>query len=125
MVTQTVERFETVIIGGGQAGLAAGYHLQKRGRSFVILDAGERVGDSWRKRWPSLRLYSPARVDGLPGMRFPAPAQSFPTAGEMANYLEAYAERFDLPVRTGIGVDARGEGRRRIRRPCRRSSVRG
>ena len=106
MVTQTVERFETVIIGGGQAGLAAGYHLQKRGRSFVILDAGERVGDSWRKRWPSLRLYSPARVDGLPGMRFPAPAQSFPTAGEMANYLEAYAERFDLPVRTGIGVDA-------------------
>lgn len=106
MATQTVERFETVIIGGGQAGLAAGYHLQKRGRSFVILDAGERVGDSWRKRWPSLRLYSPARVDGLPGMRFPAPAQSFPTAGEMADYLEAYAERFDLRVRTGIGVDA-------------------
>ena len=105
MATQT-ERFETVIIGGGQAGLATGYHLQKRDRSFVILDAGERVGDSWRKRWPSLRLYSPARLDGLPGMRFPAPAQSFPTAGEMADYLEAYAERFDLQVRTGVGVDA-------------------
>jgi putative flavoprotein involved in K+ transport len=103
---ETVERFETVVIGGGQAGLATGYHLQKRGRSFVILDAGERVGDSWRKRWPSLRLYSPARVDALPGMRFPAPAQSFPTAGEMADYLEAYAARFDLQVRTGIGVDA-------------------
>jgi putative flavoprotein involved in K+ transport len=106
VATQTVERFETVIIGGGQAGLATGYHLRKRGRSFVILDAGERVGDAWRKRWPTLRLYSPARLNGLPGMRFPAPAQSFPTAGEMADYVEAYAERFDLSVRTATPVDA-------------------
>lgn len=106
METQTVERFETVIIGGGQAGLATGYHLKKRDRSFVILDAGERVGDSWRKRWPSLRLYSPARLNGLPGLRFPAPAQSFPTAGDMADYLEAYAERFDLSVRTATSADA-------------------
>ncbi len=113
MATRTVERFETVIIGGGQAGLATGYHLQRRGRSFVILEAGKRVGDSWRKRWPSLRLYSPARFDGLPGMRFPAPGQSFPTAGEMADYVEAYAERFSLSVQTGIRVDAvekEGEG---------------
>ena len=108
-----VERFDTVIIGGGQAGLAAGYHLKKRGRDFVILDAGERVGDSWRKRWSSLRLYSPARFDALPGMRFPAPPQSFPTASEMADYLEEYATRFDLPVRTGInvhGLEKKGEG---------------
>ena len=67
-----VERYETVIVGGGQAGLSVGYHLKKQGRSFVILDASERVGDPWRKRWDSLRLYSPAGYDGLPGLRFPA-----------------------------------------------------
>jgi putative flavoprotein involved in K+ transport len=100
------ERFETVIIGGGQAGLATGYHLAKRGRSFVILDASERIGDPWRKRWDSLRLYSPASYDGLPGMRFPARRASFPTTHEMADYLEAYATRFDLPVRTSTGVDS-------------------
>ena len=72
------ERFETVIIGGGQAGLATGYHLASRGRSFVILDANERIGDPWRQRWDSLRLYSPAKYDGLPGMRFPAPASLLP-----------------------------------------------
>ena len=75
------ERFETVIVGGGQAGLATGYHLARRGRSFAILDAGERVGDSWRSRWPSLRLYSPARFDSLPGLEFPAPRHSFPRVG--------------------------------------------
>ena len=100
-----MERFETVIIGGGQAGLAAGYHLKKRGRPFVILDAGERVGDSWRRRWDSLRLFTPAKYDGLPGLRFPAPRWSFPTKDEMGDYLEAYAERFELPVRTGVYVD--------------------
>lgn len=106
MTTQAAERFETVIIGGGQAGLAAGYHLTRRGRSCVILDAEERLGDSWRKRWPSLRLFSPARLDALPGMRFPAAPHSFPTANDMADYLEAYAMRFDLPVRSGVTVDA-------------------
>ncbi len=100
-----MERFETVIIGGGQAGLAAGYHLKKRGSPFVILDAGERVGDSWRRRWDSLRLFTPAKYDGLPGLRFPAPRWSFPTKDEMGDYLEAYAERFELPVRTGVYVD--------------------
>ena len=99
------ERYETIIVGGGQAGLATGYHLKKRGRSFVILDADERVGESWRKRWPSLRLYSPARFDGLPGMKFPAPKYSYPTGYEFADYLEAYANRFELPVQSGVRVD--------------------
>jgi len=102
---QQVERIETVIVGGGQAGLAVGYFLQRQNRPFVILEANERVGDSWRKRWPSLRLYSPARVDGLPGMPFPAPPSSFPTGNEMADYVEAYAARFELPVRTSTSVD--------------------
>jgi putative flavoprotein involved in K+ transport len=98
------ERVETVIIGGGQAGLATGYHLATRGVPFVILDANERIGDGWRKRWDSLRLFTPARYDGLPGWPFPAPAWSFPTKDEVAGYLEAYAVRFDLPVRTGVRV---------------------
>src|SRR5712691_5893507 len=102
----SVETFETIVIGGGQAGLAVGYYLKKRGRSFVILDANERIGGSWRTRtWDSLRLFTPARYDGLPGWPFPAPGWSYPTARETADYLEAYAARFDLPVRTRMTVD--------------------
>jgi putative flavoprotein involved in K+ transport len=99
------ERVETVIVGGGQAGLSVGYHLARRGLPSVILDANERIGDSWRKRWDSLRLFTPARFSGLAGMPFPASAQSFPTKDEVADYLEAYAARFELPVRTGVRVD--------------------
>ena len=99
------ERVQTVIVGGGQAGLSVGYHLARRGLPFVILDAGERVGDAWRHRWDSLRLFSPARYDGLTGMAFPAPGASSPTKDQMADYLEAYAHRFGLPVRTGVEVD--------------------
>jgi putative flavoprotein involved in K+ transport len=95
---------ETVVIGAGQAGLASGYHLARRGRRFVILDAYERVGDNWRCHWDTLRLYSPARVAALPGMRFPAPPMSYPTKDQMADFLEAYASTFELPVRTGLRV---------------------
>jgi putative flavoprotein involved in K+ transport len=99
------QQFDTVIIGGGQAGLSVGYHLARQGRRFVILDANQRIGDAWRRRWDSLRLFTPARYNGLPGWPFPAPAWSFPTKDEMADYLEAYAARFDLPVRTGVRVE--------------------
>ncbi len=99
------ERVETVIIGAGQAGLAVGYHLAKQGRSFLIVDAHGRLGDSWRTRWDSLRVFTPARYDGLPGWSFPAPGWSYPTKDEVADYLESYAARFRLPVRTGIRVD--------------------
>jgi putative flavoprotein involved in K+ transport len=103
--TPRTEAFETVIIGGGQAGLAVGYHLMRQNQPFVILDAGARVGDSWRGRWDSLRLFTPARYSGLPGMRFPAPGWTFPTKDEMGDYLESYAIRFGLPVRTEVSVD--------------------
>jgi len=104
--TPNVETFETIVVGGGQAGLAVGYYLKRQGRPFVILDANERIGGSWRTRtWNSLRLFTPARFDGLPGWDFPAPAWSYPTARETADYLEAYAARFELPVRLRTPVD--------------------
>jgi putative flavoprotein involved in K+ transport len=99
------ERFDVAVIGGGQAGLATGYHLAQRGFEFVILDARERIGESWRRRWDSLRLFTPAREDALPGLPFPAEPSSFPTKDEMAAYLETYAERFELPVRLSTPVD--------------------
>ena len=99
------ERFHTIVIGAGQAGLSVGYHLARQGRPFVILDASPRVGDVWRRRWDSLRLFTPAMFDGLVGMKFPAPPFSFPTKDQMADYLEAYARHFQLPIRSGVRVD--------------------
>jgi putative flavoprotein involved in K+ transport len=99
------EEIETVIIGAGQAGLSVGYHLARRGAPFVILEGNARVGDTWRRRWDSLRLFTPARFDGLDGFPFPARGDAFPTKNDMADYLEAYAARFALPVRTGVTVD--------------------
>jgi putative flavoprotein involved in K+ transport len=97
--------FDVVVIGGGQAGLAMGHHLAQRDLRFVILDAEARVGDAWRRRWDGLRLFTRAKYDGLPGMAFPAPPDSFPTKDEVADYLEAYARRMALPIRTGVVVD--------------------
>ena len=104
-IEHQVERVNTIVIGGGQAGLSTGYHLQRRGVPFVILDACERVGDVWRQRWDSLRLFTPARYAGLDGMPFPAPPHSFPTKDEMADFLETYARTFALPVRSGVRVE--------------------
>src|SRR5215813_10230963 len=102
---QNPERVQTLIIGGGQAGLSVGYHLQQRGLSFLILDAHRRIGDAWRMRWDSLRLFTPARYDGLAGLPFPARGDIFPTKDQMADYLEQYAAHFKLPVRTRTKVD--------------------
>lgn len=99
-----MEQFDVVVVGGGQAGLAAAYHLGQSGMRYVVLDAGVRIGDTWRRRWKSLRVFTAARRDGLPGMPFPAPPGSFPTKDQVADYLEAYAARFQLAVRTGTTV---------------------
>ena len=101
-----VERYETVVIGAGQAGLAAGYHLAKRDVDFAIFTDEARVGDNWRKRWDSLRLFTPAKYSGLPGMPFPATPSHLADKDEVADYLERYAERFDLPVRLRTRVSA-------------------
>ncbi len=90
---------DVLVIGAGQAGLALGHYLAQRGDDFLLLDAGPEVGHSWRSRWDSLRLFSPAQYDSLPGMPFPAPADSHPGKDDVADYLAAYARHFDLPVR--------------------------
>lgn len=96
---EQTEVHDTIIIGAGQAGLSVGYHLKRKDRDFLILDGGKRIGDVWRNRWDSLRLFTPAKFDGLDGFPFPAPRDHFPTKDEMADYLESYSERFALPVR--------------------------
>lgn len=97
---------DVIVIGGGQSGLSVGYHLRKRGLRFAIVDASERVGDTWRKRWDTLRLFTPAWLDSLDGLPFPAPTYYFPTKDEMADYLEQYAEHFELPILSGARVTA-------------------
>jgi putative flavoprotein involved in K+ transport len=99
-----MERISTAVIGAGQAGLSVGYHLSRLGQPCVILDDNPRVGDSWRRRWDSLRLFTPARYSSLPGMPFPGDPWYFPTRDEMADYLESYARNFSLPVRSGAAV---------------------
>ncbi len=99
------QHIETLIIGAGQAGLSTGYHLKRRSRRFLIVDTNARVGDNWRRQWDTLRLYTPAKYDGLPGLPFPAPAWHCPQKDEVGDYLERYALRFDLPVRTSTRVE--------------------
>jgi putative flavoprotein involved in K+ transport len=100
------EYIETLVIGGGQSGLVMGYHLSRRGLPYAIIDANDRIGDAWRNRWDSLRLFTPNRLNGLPGMPFPGGYHwGFPSKDEMADYLESYARRFDIRVETGVRVE--------------------
>lgn len=101
----TPARYKTVVIGAGQAGLTVGYHLKRQGIEHVIIDSARRIGDVWRMRWDSLRLFTPAKFDGLDGMRFPGDGDHFPTKDEMADYLEAYAAHHRLPVHLGVKAE--------------------
>jgi putative flavoprotein involved in K+ transport len=96
---------DVIVIGAGQAGLALAWHLAHQGRRFLVLDAAPELGHSWRSRWDSLRLFSPAQYDGLPGMDFPAPADTYPTKDQVADYLAEYADRFQLPVLLNTAVN--------------------
>ncbi len=95
----------TVIIGGGQAGLATAYHLMRKNIDCIILDENEETGAAWRKRWDSLKLFTPGRYDGLPGMPYPGPPNSYPGKDEIADYLYAYAARFRIRVKHGVKVE--------------------
>ena len=99
------ERFDTVVIGAGQAGLSAGYYLKRAGRSFVILDANAQVGGSWLNRYDSLQLFTPKWAVRLPGWRFGNQDVRYPSRDQMVAFLQSYAERFDMPVRTGVRVE--------------------
>lgn len=98
-------RIDTLVIGGGQAGLAVGYHLNQARVPFQIVDANERTGDAWRQRWDSLRLFTPNRFNSLPGLTIPGEDWGFPTKDEVADYLESYAKHFDFPIVHGVRVD--------------------
>jgi putative flavoprotein involved in K+ transport len=99
------EVVNTLVIGGGQAGLSVGYHLKQRGVPFLIVDAHPRIGDAWRTRWDSLRLFTPTRYSSLAGMPHTGRGDRFIGKDEMADYLEAYAARFELPLRTSTRVE--------------------
>lgn len=99
-----MEKYEVIIIGAGQAGLAMGYFMQQTNVPFVLLDAHQRIGDSWRNRYDSLVLFTPKRYSGLPGFSFPGDPNSFPTKDETADYLERYANHFSLPVHLNTRV---------------------
>ncbi|RPH32724.1 MAG: FAD-dependent oxidoreductase, partial [Chloroflexi bacterium] len=99
-------RFDVVVIGAGQAGLAIGYFLARQGRHFVILEAADAVGASWRGRWDSLVLFTPRRHDALPGLAFPGDSDGYPTRDEVTAYLDQYAARFDLPIEFNTAVSS-------------------
>ena len=101
--------WDVIVVGAGQAGLAVARHLSRRGVRFLVLEAASEVGHSWRSRWDSLRLFTPAQYDALPDMAFPAPVDSYPGKDAVADFLRDYAAAFDLPVR----LDARVTGLRR------------
>jgi len=93
---------DVLVIGGGQAGLAMGYHLTQRGLRFQIVESGPALGSAWRSRWDSLRLFTPGRYDNLPGLAFPAAPDAYPGKDDVADYLQVYAAQFGLPVKQGI-----------------------
>src|SRR5919107_2419721 len=103
-MTENAPEQDVLIIGGGQAGLAMGYHLKKTPYCFRVAERHPRVGDSWCNRYASLVVFTPRSYSALPGLAVRGDPEGFPTKDEMADYLEAYAERFELPVVPGTGI---------------------
>ncbi|MFB7115421.1 ArsO family NAD(P)H-dependent flavin-containing monooxygenase [Streptomyces sp. NPDC056190] len=101
------QHVDVVVVGGGQAGLATGYHLRRQGLDFTVLDADPAPGGAWQHMWDSLHLFSPAAYSSLPGRLMPAQSgETYPDAGHVVEYLADYEKRYDLPVQHGTRVDA-------------------
>ena len=115
------DHLEVVVVGGGQAGLAIGHFLAQQGRNFAILEAAAEPAAAWRARWDSLKLFTPARYSGLPGLPFPGDPDAYPGRDDVVAYLTEYARHFDLPVALGSRVHGDPAGRgpvpSRVRRP--------
>lgn len=108
-----MEHYNTIIIGGGQAGLAAGFYLKRRQTKFVILEASDRVGESWSNRYDSLKLFTFSRFNNLPGIAFPGNKDRFPTKDEVASYLNKYVSSLELPISLNckvLSVERKGDG---------------
>jgi putative flavoprotein involved in K+ transport len=106
------DRHDVVVVGGGQAGLAIGYLLTRRGLRLKILEAADSPGAAWSARWDSLKLFTPARYDSLPGRPFPGDPDAYPGRDDVVGYVADYARDFELPVALDSKVRAvrRGEG---------------
>jgi putative flavoprotein involved in K+ transport len=101
----STKTLDVLVIGAGQAGLAMGHELKQRDRDFLIIDQHERIGESWRRRFDSLTLFTPRSYSALPGLPVPGDPAGYPTKDEIADYLASYAAHFALPVRTGAAID--------------------
>src|SRR3954453_2646772 len=104
--TTGVQQREVVVVGGGQAGLAIGYYLAQQNRRFTILEAAGEPAAAWRSRWDSLRLFTSARYDSLPGLDFPGDPDSYPGRDDVIAYLTDHAQRFELPLEFNSRVQA-------------------
>jgi len=97
-------RYETIVIGAGQAGLAMGYYLKQNNKRFLILDKGQALGEVWKIRYDSLKLFTPRMYSSLPGLPLEGKQQDFPSKNEIANYIKRYSETFALPVELNTEV---------------------
>lgn len=99
-------KFDVIVVGGGQSGLAVGYYLRRTGLRFIILDKEEEAGGAWQHFWKSLRLFSPAQWSSLPGVIMPGGGNYYPTREETIQYLKEYEQKYQLPVKRPVLVQS-------------------
>src|SRR5215468_6193268 len=106
MLMTRMPEHDVLVVGGGQAGLAIGYYLAEQKLDFTILEAADTPAAAWRRRWDSLKLFTPVRYDSLPGRPFPGEPDSYPSRDDVVDYLSDYAKTFELRVEVNSEVRA-------------------